>query len=334
MEKPLADKGKGKRSTVLLSMLRWFDSDAAIQEADGLTVSGVDWVRVMPFLVLHVSCLLVFVVGWSWTAVAVAAGLYLARMFAITGFYHRYFSHRAFKTNRFWQFLFAVAGNASVQRGPLWWAAHHRHHHRFADRQEDAHSPSLRGFWWSHMGWIMSSANFPTKRSYVKDWLKYPELVWLNRFDTMVPLLLALSLYLLGEMLASTWPELNTNGLQLLVWGFVVSTVALFHGTFTINSLDHMIGSRRYNTGDTSRNNAVLAVITLGEGWHNNHHHYPISARQGFFWWEIDVTYYVLRIMAFLGIVKELRPVPEDVRKVLPAMDVKTGRGGRQGEEG
>lgn len=298
---------------IWLAVLRWIDSDWA---TDGQTGSGIDWVRVLPFLLLHVACLLVFVVGWSWTAVAVAAGLYFVRMFAITGFYHRYFSHRAFKTNRFWQFLFAVAGNASVQRGPLWWAAHHRHHHRFADQAEDVHSPFQRGFWWSHMGWFMSKENFPTKRSYVKDWLKYPELVWINRFDTFIPVLLAVSLFGLGEVLAATLPELNTNGPQMVVWGFVISTVALFHATFTINSLDHMIGSRRYDTSDTSRNNPVLALITLGEGWHNNHHHYSVSARQGFFWWELDITYYLLRIMAFLGMIRDLRPVPDDVRRI------------------
>jgi len=244
--------------------------------------SGVDWLRVAPFVLLHLSCLLVFVVGWSWTAVGVALALYVLRMFAITGFYHRYFSHRAFKTNRFWQFLFAVAGNASAQRGPLWWAAHHRHHHRFADQEADIHSPSLHGFLWSHVDWITSRRNFPTRKPYVEDWLKFPELVWINRFDTVIPFILALSLFALGEMLAKTQRQLNTDGGQMFVWGFLISTVALFHGTFTINSLDHMIGNRRYDTPDTSRNNAVLALITWGEGWHNNHHHYAISARQGF----------------------------------------------------
>ena len=166
------------------------------------------------------------------------------------------------------------------------------------------------------MGWFMSKENFPTKRSYVKDWLKYPELVWINRFDTFLPVLLVVSLFALGELLAATLPELNTNGPQMVVWGFLISTVALFHATFTINSLDHMIGSRRYETSDTSRNNPVLALITLGEGWHNNHHHYSVSARQGFFWWELDITYYLLRIMAFLGMIRDLRPVPDDVRRI------------------
>jgi len=309
--------GKNRRgSGFLLAVSRWIDSDFDTEGIGTQPAPGVDWFRILPFILLHVSCLLVFVVGWSWVAVGTAAGLYVIRMFAITGFYHRYFSHRAFKTNRFWQFLFAVAGNSSVQRGPLWWASHHRHHHRYADQDEDVHSPSKRGFWWSHIGWIVSRENFPTKRSYVKDWLKYPELVWINRFDTLIPLLLALSLYVFGEVLAAFYPALHTNGPQMVVWGFLISTVVLYHATFTINSVDHMIGTRRYDTPDTSRNNAFLALITLGEGWHNNHHHYPISARQGFFWWEYDVTYYLLRILSFLGIVRDLRPVPEDVRDI------------------
>ncbi len=259
-------------------------------------------------------CLGVFWVGWSWIAVAVAAGLYLIRMFAITGFYHRYFSHRTFTTNRFWQFLFAVLGNASVQRGPLWWAAHHRHHHRYADQEQDPHSPGLHGFWHSHIGWLTNRANFPTRVEYVGDWAKYPELVWINRFDTIIPILLAATLFVLGETLAFSAPELGTSGFQMLIWGFFISTAVLFHGTSTINSLDHMIGSRRYNTPDTSRNNVVLAVITLGEGWHNNHHHYPVAARQGFYRWEIDITYYLLLFLSWLGIVRGLRPVPEAIR--------------------
>jgi stearoyl-CoA desaturase (delta-9 desaturase) len=243
--------------------------------------------------------------------VGVAVLLYWVRMFAITGFYHRYFSHKAFKTNRFWQFIFGAIGNASVQRGPLWWAAHHRHHHRFTDQEQDVHSPSRHGFWWSHIGWLTSKANFPTNYKYVAEWAKYPELRWLNRYDTVVPVLLALALYILGALLERFAPQLGTNGLQMVVWGFFISTTVLLHATVTINSLDHMFGSRRYDTPDTSRNNALLALITLGEGWHNNHHHYAVSARQGFFWWETDITYYLLVLMSRLGIVSDLRPVPE-----------------------
>jgi stearoyl-CoA desaturase (delta-9 desaturase) len=236
-------------------------------------------------------------------------------MFAVTGFYHRYFSHRTFKTSRPWQFVFAILGNTSVQRGPLWWAAHHRHHHRHADKEEDVHSPLRHGFIYSHIGWLTTRENFPTRIHYVKDWAQYPELVLINRFDTLVPAMLAAMTYGLGEFLEFSAPGLGTDGPQMLIWGFFISTVVLFHGTATINSLDHMFGSRRYDTPDTSRNNALLALITLGEGWHNNHHHYPIAARQGFFWWELDVTYWILRLLGRLGIVQDLRPVPEAVRR-------------------
>ena len=298
---------------LLTSVLRWFDSEANIESITATDQKKVDWLRIVPLLFLHLMCLGVFWVGWSWTAIGVTLLLYSIRMFAITGFYHRYFSHKAFKTNRFWQFIFGAMGNASVQRGPLWWAAHHRHHHRFTDQEQDVHSPSRHGFWWSHIGWLTSKANFPTNYKYVAEWAKYPELRWLNRYDTVVPVLLALALYIFGALLERFAPQLGTNGLQMLVWGFFISTTVLLHATVTINSFDHMYGSRRYNTPDTSRNNALLALITLGEGWHNNHHHFAISARQGFFWWEIDVTYYLLVVMSWLGIVRDLRTVPEQV---------------------
>jgi len=313
--------------SVLQTFLRWFDSEAGAPEAAGYEAGGVDWLRILPMVVLHLMCLGVVWVGWSPVAVATAVVLYLIRMFAITGFYHRYFSHRSYKTTRGWQFVFAVMGNSAVQRGPLWWAAHHRHHHRYADRDEDIHSPVLHGFLWSHIGWLTSRENFATRWKYVPDWKAYPELRFLNRFDVLVPVLLALLLYGLGELLAAVAPGLGTNGPQMLIWGFFISTTVLLHATFTINSLDHMFGSRRYATGDTSRNNWLLALITLGEGWHNNHHHYAVSARQGFFWWELDITYYLLKLMARLGIVTDLRPVPADVKR--PSGLPETGEGTR-----
>jgi stearoyl-CoA desaturase (delta-9 desaturase) len=300
-------------SPQIVAIIRWFDAEAEIESIPTEDPKKVDWLRIVPLIFLHLMCLGVIWVGWSWTSVLVALMLYLIRMFAITGFYHRYFSHKTFKANRFWQFMFGVLGNTSVQRGPLWWAAHHRHHHRFADQETDIHSPTRSGFWWSHIGWLTSQRNFPTNYKFVSDWAKFPELRWLNRFDTVVPILLALALFLLGAILERFAPRLETNGMQLVVWGFFVSTVVLLHATMTINSLDHLYGRRRYNTRDTSRNNALLALITLGEGWHNNHHHYAVSARQGFFWWEIDITYYLLVFMSWLGIVKDLRLVPKHV---------------------
>lgn len=269
--------------------------------------------RCIPFFLMHLGCFAVIWVGVSKFAVALAVVAYLTRMFAITGFYHRYFSHRTFKTSRVWQFIFAAIGNASVQRGPLWWAAHHRQHHRHSDTEKDLHSPGKFGFLWSHVLWFMSEHNFTTKTKLVRDWMKYPELVFLDRFDTVIPIVFALGTYFLGEFLSLFAPGLETSGPQLLVWVFFISTVALYHGTFTINSLAHTWGSKRYKVNDNSCNNWILALITLGEGWHNNHHHYPVSVRQGFYWWEIDMTYYLLLMMKKLGIVWDLNPVPPKV---------------------
>lgn len=300
-------------STRLRTTLRaWFDSSAApVDSAGG---RRIDWLRLLPFLVLHLGCLAVIWVGWSLTAIAVALSLYALRMFAITGFYHRYFSHKAFRTSRATQFLFALLGASAVQRGPLWWASQHRHHHVHADREQDAHSPHRHGFLWAHSGWFMAHENFTTRSSLVKDLARYPELRFLDRFDALIPLVLAILLFSLGAWLETASPGLGTSGPQLLTWGFCISTVGLYHGTFTINSLAHTLGQRRYATRDSSRNNWWLALLTFGEGWHNNHHHYPGSARQGFYWWEIDLTYYGLRLLCALGLIWDLRPVPAVIR--------------------
>lgn len=234
-------------------------------------------------------------------------------MFAITAFLHRYFSHRTFKTSRFMQFLFAIATSTAVQRGALWWAAHHRKHHQESDQEKDVHSPHIHNFVWSHIGWIANPKNFATDYDAVKDLSKYPELVFLNRFNKLVPGLMAIGLYFLGNWTANHWPSLETSGWQTVVWGFFISTTILFHGTATINSLSHLYGNKRFDTGDHSRNNFWLSIITLGEGWHNNHHHYMYSTRQGFYWWEIDPTYYGLRIMSWLGLIYDLKPVPKRV---------------------
>jgi stearoyl-CoA desaturase (delta-9 desaturase) len=248
-------------------------------------------------------------------ALSVTLVLYLVRMFAITGFYHRYFSHRSFKTSRVGQFIFGLLGASAVQRGPIWWAAHHRHHHVHSDKPDDVHSPVQHGFFWSHMGWFMSHKHFAADLSRVKDLLKYPELRFLDRFDIAVPTILGVGVFLLGVLLKQAAPGLGTNGWQMLVWGFFISTVAVYHGTYTINSLSHVFGRQRYKTGDASRNNVWLAIITLGEGWHNNHHHYPASVRQGFYWWEFDITFYLLKLMSYFGVIWDLKPVPAAVRE-------------------
>jgi stearoyl-CoA desaturase (delta-9 desaturase) len=265
----------------------------------------------MSFVILHVGCLGVIWTGWSWFAVGSAVFLYFIRMFAVTGFYHRYFSHRTFSTSRGWQFVLALWGATCVQRGALWWAYTHRHHHQHSDDEDDKHSPRQHGFLWSHVGWITSTKNFPTDYSRVKDLAKFPELVFLNRFDTLVPIASAVLLFILGKVLEVYAPGLHTSGGQMLIWGFFISTTALFHGTSCINSMAHVWGGRRYETGDDSRNSFVLSLITLGEGWHNNHHKHMTCTRQGFYWWEIDITYYLLKMMSWTGLIWDLRPVPK-----------------------
>ena len=302
----------GKRSRFPVWSVRWLDADYHPEGAETIRngPDTPDWWRSAPFILLHVACFAALWTGVGGFAVGFAILMYVVRMFGVTAALHRYFSHRTYRTSRVFQFLLAVLAASCVQRGALWWAATHRHHHRHSDDEEDKHSPVVSGFWWSHIGWITSRRNFPTDYAGIRDFARYPELVFLNRFDTLVPALLALATWGLGALLEKYAPGLGVTGMQLLVWGFVISTVAVFHGTACINSLSHVFGTRRFGTHDHSRNNGLLAFLTLGEGWHNNHHRYPASVRQGFYWWEFDPTWWALRGLAALGLVWDLRPVP------------------------
>ena len=261
------------------------------------------WLRSAPFILLHLACLAALCTGAPLPALLLCAATYFVRMFGITAAYHRYFAHRSYKTSRPFQFLLACLGCSALQKGPLWWAAHHRQHHRHSDTEADPHSPHTTSFWWSHVGWIISEEHEKTPYEVITDWSRYPELRWLDRNHWVPGIVLAGLCFLFGV-------ATGVGGLACLVWGFVVSTVLLYHGVFTVNSLCHLFGRRRYNTRDDSRNNWFVALITLGEGWHNNHHHYQSSVRQGFFWWEIDITYYVLKALSAVGIVWELREPP------------------------
>ncbi|HIC63789.1 MAG TPA: acyl-CoA desaturase [Gemmatimonadetes bacterium] len=254
----------------------------------------------IPFVLVHLACFGAIWTGVTVQALWVAVTLYFVRMWAITAGYHRYFSHRSYKTNRVMQFFIAFLGQTSAQRGAIWWAAVHRHHHLHSDTPEDVHSPGLFGFWYSHFGWIFNPKNSKPNAETVRDLTQYRELVILNKTNYAPAFLLGFVVWLWGG-----WP--------MLVVGFFWSTVAVYHGTFAINSLAHVWGSQRYLTGDDSRNNFFLALITLGEGWHNNHHHYQSSTRQGFRWWEIDISYYILKVMSWFGLVWGLRTPPDEV---------------------
>ena len=311
---------------VLTPLVRFIDSDYFPRGAEETRAlpETMEWCRAIPFIILHLGCLGVIWTGWSPVAVLVCALLYVVRMFFVTGIYHRYFCHKAYKASRPVQFLFALLGLLSVQRGALWWAATHRHHHAHSDEEIDVHSPRQKGFLWAHIGWMTSSRNFPTDYKLIPDLAKFPELVFLNRFDLIGPLVMAILTYGLGAILQRVSPQLHTSGTQMLVWGGFISTVLLFHGTCCINSMAHVWGKPRYETGDDSRNSFLLAIITLGEGWHNNHHRYQSAARQGFYWWEIDPTYYTLRLRALLGIISDLKRVPESA--YLPGNTISHGK--------
>ncbi len=269
---------------------------AAVPEEEKL-----DFVGSIPFFLIHLACFAAIWTGVSWQSVAVCIGLYYVRMIILTIAYHRYFSHRTFKTGRVFQFLLAVGATLSAQKGVLWWAAHHRHHHRESDQVNDVHSPVQKGFWFSHVGWILCRKYSATKFESIKDFARFPELVWLDKLSLLPPTLLGVAMWWFG-------------GWEMLVVGFLWSTVLLWHGTFTINSLSHVFGRRRYKTTDTSRNNWLLALITCGEGWHNNHHYHQNTANQGWFWWEVDVSFYVLKVLSWVGLVKDLR-LPSDAVK-------------------
>ncbi|RDX35838.1 acyl-CoA desaturase [Kangiella sp. HD9-110m-PIT-SAG07] len=290
-------------------MKQWFDNKAVGSQAEDI----VDWPRVIPYILLHLTCLMVFVVGVSWIAVVVFAASYFVRMFAITAFYHRYFSHKSFKTSRFMQAFFGFIGATSTQRGPLWWAAHHRHHHKHADTEHDTHSPR-DGFLRSHTLWFLTKKNFETNEDRVKDLAKFKELKWLDRYDVIPPIIYAFFILMIGTYIEHVHPALGATKWQILIWGFFISTVVLSHVTFLINSLAHRVGYRSYDTNDDSRNNPLLAILTLGEGWHNNHHQFPGSVRQGIRWWELDISYYLLVVMEKLGLVWDLKK-PETVKE-------------------
>ncbi|MEA1650081.1 acyl-CoA desaturase [Nitrospirillum sp. BR 11164] len=254
----------------------------------------------VPFILVHLACLGAIWTGVYWQDVALAVGLYGLRMFGITGGYHRYFSHRAYKTSRWFQFILAFIAQTSAQRGILWWAAKHRHHHRYSDTPADVHSPAQRGFWYAHMGWIFTARHDKTDLAAVPDLAKFPELRFLDRFHYLPAFILAVAVWF-----AAGWSG--------LVVGFFWSTIATYHGTFCINSLAHVYGRRRYLTGDDSRNNWWFALLTMGEGWHNNHHAYQSAACQGFRWWEVDTTYYILKALSWVGVTWDLHRPPAAV---------------------
>jgi stearoyl-CoA desaturase (delta-9 desaturase) len=284
-----------------------------MQEVAARTPRNYNVSGAVPFVVIHLLTLGAFWSGVTTSAVICCIALYFLRMFAVTGGYHRYFSHRTYKTSRVFQFILAFLAQSTAQKGALWWAAHHRQHHRFSDKEGDLHSPVVDGFWYSHVGWLFNGTS-KTDYEKIPDFAAYPELRFLNRYHLLPPILMGFVV----------WLTLGWSGLFV---GFFLSTVLLWHGTFTINSLSHVFGKRRFQTTDDSRNNWFLAIVTMGEGWHNNHHRFPASTRQGFYWYEYDITYYILKVLSWLGIVWDLRPVPAKILEEGRTLDRQRKRG-------
>ncbi len=255
------------------------------------------------FWVVQASALLVFFVPFAWSLVGLWAASHFIRAIGLTLAFHRYFAHRSFQMHRGARFFWAFVGTAAMQKGPLWWAGHHVNHHRFADRDGDPHSPAVSGIYYAHIGWFLNDAKndrLEPTNPVIRDFSKAPEIAWLERNIAIPPVLLALAMYLIG-------------GFPWLVWGFCLPTMTLAHATFAINTVNHMFGSRRFETQDESRNNPITAFLAVGEGWHNNHHRYQRSARNGFYWWEFDVTWYVIRAMAAVGLAWDVQPVPQRI---------------------
>jgi len=291
-------------------------SEARPNHRRRLRPEKLDYSVCAQFLLLHLACLLVIWTGISAVAVATCLTLYFVRMFAITAGFHRFFSHRTYRTGRLFQFVLAFMGTSSYQKGPLWWSAHHRRHHLYSDTEKDLHSPVSRSVWRSQVGWFLCRESRITHVKLIPNLLKFRDLRLLDRFYSVPPIILAVAVFLLGSILQRYAPGLGTSGWQMLIWGFFISTVLLYHGTFTVNSLAHIFGRQRFETGDNSRNNPLVALITLGEGWHNNHHHYPAVERQGIRWWEIDASHYTLMVLSWLGIVWGLQKHPANAAAV------------------
>jgi stearoyl-CoA desaturase (delta-9 desaturase) len=262
-----------------------------------------NFVQIGIFWTVQASALLVFFVPFSWGFVALWAASHFLRAIGLTLSFHRYFAHRAFKMNRVARFAWAWIGTAAMQKGPLWWASHHVNHHKFADRDGDPHSPMVSGVFYAHIGWFLHDTKYDRVEAtnpVIRDFSRVPEIAWLERFFFVPPALLAGAMFLVG-------------GFPWLVWGFCLPTMTLAHATFAINTVNHMFGSRRFETVDESRNNAITALFAAGEGWHNNHHRYQRAARNGFYWWEFDMTWYVIRAMAAVGLVWDIQSVPKRI---------------------
>ncbi len=266
-----------------------------------------------PLVFMHLGCIGIFFVPLNKISIILFLTMYCLHVFTLTAGFHRYFSHKSFKTSRLFQFILAFFGTIAAQKDPLWWASHHRIHHQHADTEKDPHSARHKGFWYAHIGWVMKSKLDNTRFDKIKEFSQIPELIWLNKHPYIPPMLLVILLISTGMVFEVYFPRYNITALQLITYGFFLSTVCVYHVTFCINSVAHKFGSKRFTNEDDSVNNWILAILAGGEGWHNNHHKYSVCARQGFRWWEIDVTYYLLKILEKVKIIWDVKEPPKSL---------------------
>jgi len=250
--------------------------------------------KTIVFLTFHLLWILAFWSGASTGALCFATASYFVILFGVFAGFHRYFSHRTFKTSRVFQFLLALLGTLSLQKGVLHWAANHRVHHKYSDKPGDIHSPIINTLYWAHMGWIMSDDHNETKWDKIKDFSKFPELVWLNK-------------NFVGIYVTWCASVLFGLGFDYLVWGCFINTLVSWHVVFFVNSIMHVWGSRDHDTGDQSRNNIWLTIPLMGENWHNNHHHKPNSASVWFKWYQVDLTFIALAALEKIGLIWDVK---------------------------
>jgi stearoyl-CoA desaturase (delta-9 desaturase) len=277
------------------------------------------WMYAIPIVAIHLLALLAFM-PWlfSWTGLVVGVlGIHVFGQ-SITIGYHRLLTHRSFKTPKWVERLIVIMAQCCLQDTPARWVATHRYHHLHSDEQEDPHTP-LVTFFWSHMGWLLTynshSRAFETYQKYARDILNDRFYKWLERTSHLPIIYVAhvLLVYLVGAaigwFMGGTLLAAVQMGLSLTVWGVFVRTVAVWHITWSVNSLSHMFGYQNYNTEEHSKNNWLVALLTVGEGWHNNHHHDQSAASVQHRWWEIDISYYEIRLMQLLGLASDVIPI-------------------------
>ncbi|HEY8996245.1 MAG TPA: fatty acid desaturase [Edaphobacter sp.] len=281
----------------------------------------INWVTAIAMVIFHIGAVAALFF-FSWKNLAVAAVMYfLAINVGIGMCYHRLLTHRGYKTPRFMEYLLTICGTMALEGGPIFWVATHRVHHQNSDHEGDPHTPH-DGTWWAHAGWIISGRALHSETAllgrYAPDLTRDPIHVWLSKYHWL-PLTIAGFLQIaLGAALADPGHRV-VGALGMVLWGTFLRTTLGLHATWLVNSATHLWGKRRFETHDDSRNSWWVALLTGGEGWHNNHHAHPVSARHGLTWYEFDINYYGIWLMSKLGLAKKIQIAKYDPTNPKPA---------------